>query len=86
MMATIISSNGRITIDKAGNIIKASLESDGGCNIVRFDMGEYRRTYGPDTPSYIDILDIGYWYRRGELVCYEPASDDWRLIFTSSKA
>ena len=41
--------------------------------IARFDIDEYRETYGVVEDT--DILDIGYWTHSG---LYEPAEPDFR--------
>ena len=76
MKISIWSSNGHIVIDENGNILDLKLYVGGELPpITRFDVEEYRATYGKLDES-IDILDIGYWY--GTDNTYEPAEPDFR--------
>lgn len=78
---SVYSSNGEITIElSTGRVTDMVVYAD--CelpNIIRFDLEEYRRYYGVDNESNIDILDLGYWYREGDRVFYEEPLLDWRV-------
>lgn len=72
----IWSSNGNFAIDEHGDILDRVLYVGGELPpITRFDVEEYRATYGKLDES-IDILDIGYWYGPNDT--YEPADPDFR--------
>lgn len=68
------SSNGNLTIDIYGNILKSDYTGENPP--VRFDVVEWIRYHKQaEMPTSLDILDIGYWLVDGT---YEPAVDDWR--------
>lgn len=55
-------------------------DSDGYKIIVRFDVAEFRQAYPNEdiVGTYVDILDIGYWYSKGDdgELGYEPPIRD----------
>lgn len=76
MNISVGSSHGVLTVDSVtGHVIECSGE-DYITDISRFDLKEYTEYYGiSEPPSYIDILDLGYWTRTG---VYEMPEADWR--------
>lgn len=80
-MGIVRSSNGDIEIDDNGEILDDPEDSAGG--IIRFDLDEYKRTYGELDPSgEYDILDLGYWYNQsGKELKYEGPDLTFRSEF-----
>lgn len=59
--------------------------TDKSIYIQRIDIAEYKKNYNiSQMPDYVDILDIGYWYRRNGApshmaLDYECPCEDWRM-------
>jgi len=84
------SSHGEFEIDgDSGEVLSCTVydpdthDDEPGVNfrsITRFDVDEWRRTYGRPLPDEVDILDVGFWYhddpKHGE--GYEPPVHSWR--------
>ena len=87
-IVVIFSSHGRIEVD-ASSALPVKVELDEGQDmqsvfggeILKFDFGEWRKFWGTESlPYMLDILDVGYWYRKGEEELYEPAVMEHRKI------
>lgn len=92
---TINSSNGILTADcKTGQVLTCSLFENGDPHIQlidEFNIDEWTKYYEREQmPQSIDILDLGYWYFKGEInkkvqkilgnrgTLYENPCFDWR--------
>jgi hypothetical protein len=66
-----------LTYDHNGTLPDPEDASERGYTLIsRVDLDEWRKTYGDQEPTAIDILDVGYWYGPANL--YEPPAQDWR--------
>lgn len=82
----IHSSSGQLIADLyTGEVTGSYIENQEDENfkkIISIDLKEFRKHYGItascNTPTDIDILDIGYWLINGDYI--KPA-DDWRRDF-----
>lgn len=78
---TIMSSNGNFHVDDSGKVIDANINGDWHWPKedipVRFDFDEFRMFWAEDPAkiSYIDILDLGYWTKKG---AYIDPDSTWR--------
>lgn len=94
---TATSSWGEITAEvDDGMVVKVNLYPNQGTDevgegfitldqIARFDVGEWRRYYGPEELKNgysIDILDLGFWTKDGH---YEPPDEEWRQEFARQR-
>jgi hypothetical protein len=84
-MIDIGTSNGSITADPISGDVTDMEVYEGGesiADIKRFDFPEYKKHYDVDElPSYIDILDLGYWHGEGNDVsqwAYVEPTHEWR--------
>lgn len=76
-MTEVHGNHGWFTVDTETGIVVARedhpVEPEEAYPVIpRFDMEEHRERTGIDNPSYIDIVDVGYWYLDGGRVRYEP--------------
>lgn len=46
--------------------------------ILNFDVEEWTAYWGPELPDSLDILDLGYDYKKSGHTCYEAAETSWR--------
>lgn len=84
MSITIESSHGTWVVNADGTLASDPVESYE--DLIRFDLDEWRRTYPGEELVAIDVLDVGYWYRKEDgSEGYEPAEPDWRARITRSK-
>ena len=87
--ATVISSYGEVIIDAVtGAVIESRPFEEGDdylAGIVQFDLPEWKLYWDLDpVHSYLDILDLGFWFSNG---AYEAAEPSWRLrTYTTPEA
>lgn len=79
MIITVLSSNGEYRMNELGGVISAHATTFYLPEIIRFDVDEWRDYWQKPLLPTIDILDLGYWYRKEDGSSgYEPAEMDWR--------
>lgn len=86
----VCSSQGDIRVDvSTGDVLDMTIDEDSTDEyfpqIKRFDLAERKIHRGEDIPKgdNIDILDLGYWYGKGNdenTWEYEEPAHDWRKL------
>jgi hypothetical protein len=73
---TVFGAHGTVECDRDTGVARSKTPCPTGCcdgyEFHRIDVREYQKKFGAKPEGEVDILNVGYWYKKDGLTRFEP--------------